>query len=191
MLYEVVTDLSGDLRLAFVSCNGEENGDLERDDDERNLMWTRLAQDHASAPFALLLQGGDQIYADEATQGHPLSEDWPDHAPEVDDSAALQDLARHLRNRFVERYLHVLRAPGYSWMAARVPTLAIWDDHDICDGWGSLPESARARPLARRCFRPRARPICCSSMARLKATSPSCFLTPQVPALAGNANCPA
>ncbi|WP_085501647.1 alkaline phosphatase D family protein [Paracoccus sp. J56] len=142
--YEVVTDLSGDLRLAFVSCNGEENGDLERDDDERNLMWTRLAQDHASAPFALLLQGGDQIYADEATQGHPLSEDWPDHAPEVDDSAALQDLARHLRDRFVERYLHVLRAPGYSWMAARVPTLAIWDDHDICDGWGSLPEK-RAR----------------------------------------------
>ncbi|WEJ82039.1 alkaline phosphatase family protein (plasmid) [Paracoccus versutus] len=138
--HAVATDLSGDLRLAFVSCNGEENGDLDRDGAERNLMWTRLARDHAQAPFALLLQGGDQIYADEATQGHPLSQDWPDKVPQVEDPAQLADLAAHLRRRFVARYLHVLQAPGYAAMAAQVPALSVWDDHDICDGWGSLPE---------------------------------------------------
>nr|WP_233253116.1 alkaline phosphatase D family protein [Paracoccus binzhouensis] len=150
--YEVATEFDGDLRIAFVSCNGEENGDLDRDGEERNRMWARLARDHARAPFALLLQGGDQVYADEATQGHPLSHDWPDKAPEVDDPEALADLAEHLRRRFVERYLHVLQARGYAWMAARVPTLSVWDDHDICDGWGSLPEKRSRSAIGRTLF---------------------------------------
>ncbi|MDB6180300.1 alkaline phosphatase D family protein [Paracoccus fistulariae] len=137
--HAVVTDLSGDLRLGFVSCNGEENGDLDRESDERNVMWSRLARDHAEAPFALLLQGGDQVYADEATKDHPLSEDWPEHAPDDPDPGALADLRRHLQDRFAERYMRVLSASACAGIFATVPTLCIWDDHDICDGWGSLP----------------------------------------------------
>lgn len=137
--YPVVTRLDGDLRIAFVSCNGEENGDLDRDAGERNLMWDRLADDHAARPFALLLQGGDQIYADEATQGHPLTQDWPDKVPPCPDPAALDDLRAHLRNRFSQRYMQVLSADASANLLATVPTLSIWDDHDICDGWGSLP----------------------------------------------------
>jgi hypothetical protein len=77
-------DLAGlddDLRLAFVSCNGEETGDLMRAGSERNAMWARLPRRHEEAPFALLLHGGDQIYADEATKGHPLSAGWPEEIP--------------------------------------------------------------------------------------------------------------
>ena len=36
--YEVAGDLTGDLRLAYVSCNGEEVGDMEREGSERNAM---------------------------------------------------------------------------------------------------------------------------------------------------------
>lgn len=151
--HPVVTDLTGDLRLAFVSCNGEENGDLARDGDERNLMWARLAQEHDHAPFALLLQGGDQIYADEVTQGHPLSHDWPEKVPQVDDPAALEDLAEHLRRRFLQRYLHVLTPPAPAHLAARVPSLSVWDDHDICDGWGSLPERVTRSAIGAVLFR--------------------------------------
>ncbi|SIQ80540.1 PhoD-like phosphatase [Paracoccus thiocyanatus] len=150
--HPVAADLTGDLRLAFVSCNGEESGDMDRDGDERNLMWRRLARDHAQAPFALLLQGGDQIYADEATQGHPLSADWPQRTVPADDPAALADLAEHLRRRFVARYLHVLAAPGYAAMAAQVPMLSVWDDHDICDGWGSLPQEQTDSPVGQVLF---------------------------------------
>lgn len=138
--YPVVTDLTGDMRIGFVSCNGEENGDLDRDSVERNIMWARLADDHAASPFALLLQGGDQIYADEATKDHPLSEDWPEHAPESPDPAALADLTRHLQERFADRYMQVLSARVCAGIFATIPSLSIWDDHDICDGWGSLPE---------------------------------------------------
>ncbi|WP_346426354.1 hypothetical protein [Sphingorhabdus sp. YGSMI21] len=38
-IYPVAGDLRGDLRIAFVSCNGEEIGDLEREGSERNAMW--------------------------------------------------------------------------------------------------------------------------------------------------------
>ncbi|SDE79236.1 alkaline phosphatase D family protein [Limimaricola pyoseonensis] len=137
--FEVSAPDKADLRIAFTSCNGEENGDLDREAGERNAMWDRLAAEHAARPFALLLQGGDQIYADEVTRGHPLSAGWPEELPARPSAADLEDLGAHLRRAFLERYLAVFGCTGFREMAARVPTLAIWDDHDICDGWGSLP----------------------------------------------------
>jgi len=136
--YPVQTELTGDLRIAFASCNGEEEGDLDRDQEERNRMWAHMCAEHRRAPFALLLQGGDQIYADEATQGHPLSDDWPDKVHRPANAEELEALADHLRQRFAERYVQALFGAAPAWIMARVPTLAIWDDHDICDGWGSL-----------------------------------------------------
>jgi hypothetical protein len=35
---------------------------------------------------------------------------------------------------------------------ARVPSLAMWDDHDICDGWGSLPAARLDDPVGRLLF---------------------------------------
>lgn len=139
--YPVIGDFSGDLRIAYVSCNGEEFGDLEREGSERNAMWARLREEHRRSPFSLLLHGGDQVYADEVTQGHPLSENWPEHIPRDSSRAELADLRHHLREGFLERYAALYRAPEFAWIAARVPSLMQWDDHDICDGWGSLTRS--------------------------------------------------
>lgn len=137
--YELATDLTHDLRLAYVSCNGEEIGDLDREGSERNAMWARLREEHRRAPFSLLLHGGDQVYADEVTRGHPLSDDWPDAVPDDPAPAELASLTTHLRERFLERYATLYASPEFAWIAARVPSLMQWDDHDICDGWGSLP----------------------------------------------------
>ena len=139
--FEVAGDLTGDLRLAYVSCNGEEVGDMDREGSERNAMWARLRDDHRRAPFALLLHGGDQVYADEVTEGHPLSDAWPDRVPDSPSPQALDGLRAHLRQRFFDRYAALYGAPELAWLAARVPSLMQWDDHDICDGWGSLPRS--------------------------------------------------
>ncbi|MEM8596328.1 MAG: alkaline phosphatase D family protein, partial [Pseudomonadota bacterium] len=132
---------SPDLRIAFVSCNGEEHGDLDREDAERNAMWGQLGEEHRRAPFALLLHGGDQVYADEATHGHPLSEDWPRRVPKDPTTEELEALRHHLRAQFLARYVWLYAAPDFAWIAARVPSLMQWDDHDICDGWGSLTAS--------------------------------------------------
>lgn len=139
-------------RIAFVSCNGEEHGDLDRDGTERNALWARLAAEHEAQPFSLILHGGDQVYADEATNGHPLSEHWPDRIPRDPSRADLASLRAHLRNRFAERYIALYRAPEFAHLAARVPALMQWDDHDICDGWGSLRRSRTYSPVGQTLF---------------------------------------
>jgi alkaline phosphatase D len=150
--YEVAGDLTGDLRLAYVSCNGEEVGDMDREGSERNAMWGRLREEHRREPFALMLHGGDQVYADEVTHGHDLSHDWPDRLPSDPSRSALADLRHYLRERFFERYAALYAAPELSWLAARVPSLMQWDDHDICDGWGSLRRSRTYSPVGQTLF---------------------------------------
>jgi hypothetical protein len=138
--YEVATEFDGDIRLAFVSCNGQEEGDLTRSEDDRNLMWLRLGERHRQQPFHLMLQGGDQLYADELTRAHPLTEDWPRAPRATLADAEAAELSDALRKAFFLRYVEQLTQPGLAWISARVPTLCMWDDHDICDGWGSLKE---------------------------------------------------
>lgn len=150
--YPVASDMTGGLRLAYVSCNGEEVGDMDREGSERNAMWERLRAQHLSEPFALLLHGGDQVYADEVTKGHELSHDWPERLPQDPSRAALGDLAHHLREGFLARYVALYAAPQFAWLAARVPSLMQWDDHDICDGWGSLRRSRTYSPVGQTLF---------------------------------------
>lgn len=147
-----VAGLGGDIRIAYASCNGEEHGDLNRAGSERNAMWARMGKDHVQAPFSLLLHGGDQVYADEVTRGYPLSEDWPEKLPKDPSRADLADLHQHLREKFFERYAVNYAAPEFAWLAARVPSLMQWDDHDICDGWGSLRRSRTYSPVGQTLF---------------------------------------
>ena len=150
--FDFAGGLAGDLRIAFVSCNGEETGDLDRTGPERNVMWARLVDQHQHAPFGLLLHGGDQVYADETTKGHPLSEGWPDEIPSDPSDAELEGLREHLRAAFFDRYAAVYSAPETAWLCARVPSLMQWDDHDICDGWGSLARSRTRSPVGQVIF---------------------------------------
>ncbi|MCA8880432.1 MAG: alkaline phosphatase family protein [Rhodobacteraceae bacterium] len=150
--YSVDTSYDDDLRVAFASCNGQEHGDLDRDMRERNAMWARLGEEHRAAPFQILLHGGDQIYADEATHAHPLSAGWPRDLPEVVDEDALEDLRASLADAFAARYLQLYAQPEFAYLAARVPSLAMWDDHDICDGWGSLKPPALDSSIGRTLF---------------------------------------
>lgn len=150
--FDLASDLSSDLSLAYVSCNGEEHGDMDREDGERNVMWAHLRDTHQNTPFSLLLHGGDQIYADEVTLGHSLSETWPEDIPNSPTAASLEDLRHHLRAGFFERYASLYRAPDFAWLAARIPSLMQWDDHDICDGWGSLPTEATQSSVGQTLF---------------------------------------
>lgn len=140
--YSVATDFLGDVTFAFASCNGQETGDFERSPEERNALWSDLARRRDEGPIHLLLHGGDQIYADEVTQAHPLSAGWPDDVNGTlteDEAAALRE---SLRQAYFRRYAVQLGQAGFADVVARVPSLCIWDDHDICDGWGSLPPEA-------------------------------------------------
>ncbi len=150
--YPVAADFSGDVNLAYVSCNGQEHGDLDRPDETRNAMWRRLGERHREAPLHLLLHGGDQIYADEVPRAHPLSRDWPKSVSSDPPEAELAAMTRALDAAFFARYTAQFAQADFAWLAARVPSLAMWDDHDICDGWGSLPAPKLDSAVGRRLF---------------------------------------
>ncbi len=151
--FGVATDLTGDMRIAFVSCNGQEAGDLGRPVAERNAMWTRLAREHAARPFGLLLQGGDQIYADEVTDAHPALRRWRKNPVRRKGRHPFTAEVREAAERFyLERYLALYAQPGTAELCARVPSLMIWDDHDIFDGWGSHPPGTLDSPVGRGLF---------------------------------------
>ncbi|CAM4010285.1 alkaline phosphatase D family protein [Palleronia rufa] len=150
--YDVATDLGGDLTVAFVSCNGQEHGDLDRPPQDRNLMWSHLARRLDAETVQLLIHGGDQIYADEVTRVHPLSRDWPNDVPDRLDADQARDLRAALDDAFFRRYATQWPQPGYENVVARVPSVCMWDDHDICDGWGSLRRRAQASDVARVLF---------------------------------------
>ncbi len=151
----VATDYEGEeMRIAFVSCNGQEQGDLDRELEQRNTLWSRLRADHDGAPLHLLLQGGDQIYADEILEAHPLTKRWDDD----DDYAGadahdqVEDIRAALSRSLFARYLNLLGHAETRPLLRAVPTISMWDDHDICDGWGSLPEEKLDSPIGRTIF---------------------------------------
>ena len=153
--YPVDAALAGDLRIAYVSCNGQEWGDRGRPVDQRDVLWERLAQQHAERPFQLLLHGGDQVYADELLQVHPRLRQWAKLAwrrGSGDLGPCPPEAAEALRHDLFRRYLELYSHPRIAWLLARVPSLAMWDDHDICDGWGSLEEAKLDSPVGRTLF---------------------------------------
>ena len=76
--------------------------------------------------------GGDQIYPGEPEDADLLEET--------------------LFDAFFDRYVSVLGQPGLSALLGSVPTLTMWDDHDICDGWGSLSPDLLESTAGQRLF---------------------------------------
>lgn len=94
-------------------------------------MWERLAKLIDSDPsIRLLIMGGDQVYNDDIeSEFSSLTGKL-----QVDDP-------EKLRARFIRQYQLFWENKNYRRVLARIPSLAMWDDHDITDGWGGRPES--------------------------------------------------
>lgn len=167
----VFAAFEGDVRIGYTACNGMEAGDEDRALAERNALWRRLADDHARRPMVLLLHGGDQLYADEMLDQHPAVRRWGATDRPLDAEARWDGAARDaLRDYLCERYVAMYAQPAIAHLLARVPSMMMWDDHNICDGWGSLPAARLDHPIGRGVF----------------AVARECFLAFQRAAVAGD-----
>ena len=93
-------------------------------------MWDKVlttVQKNANVKF--LIQGGDQVYNDaiEVTCLKRLEKNASDDVDWVIKS-------------IIENYQHYYSPPSYRKVLARIPSVAMLDDHDITDGWGGRPE---------------------------------------------------
>ena len=147
-------------RVAYASCNGfSVPGDMRRTED-KYVSWRSLAGEHARLPFHLLLLGGDQIYADGLWRAIDELGRFNDQ-PRTQRQLALASpaLADAVERYYADTYCQRLGASPVAELLASIPTLMMWDDHDIFDGWGSYSDAEQASDVlqtifraARRCF---------------------------------------
>jgi len=142
--------------IAYASCNGFSSAKLARDTDKPFVLWQKMAETHhgipardgkpavPAKPFSLLLMGGDQLYADEIWESKrcPTLQAWSDLNWDKQIAAKAtvkmkQEIAAFYDWLYTERWGDI----NMSLMHATIPSVMMWDDHDIFDGWGSYPDA--------------------------------------------------
>jgi hypothetical protein len=166
-------------RIAYASCNGfSEPGDMRRTED-KNVSWKSLNGQHADLPFHLLLLGGDQIYADQLWSDVPALRRFNER-PRAErlKMKAGPALTRELERFYVDTYCRRFTPPPIAAALASIPSLMMWDDHDIFDGWGSYSDDEQTSEVFKAVFATARK---CFSLFQL-ASDPA---APSWPALAG------
>jgi hypothetical protein len=127
-------------KIAYASCNGFSDFKLMTSTDQPYRLWQSLKFEHEQAPFSLLLLGGDQVYADSIWTQLSALKQWNElgRAEKVKRKAS-QALKAQIDRFFSELYVDRWNVGPVADMLASIPSLMMWDDHDIFDGWGSYP----------------------------------------------------
>jgi len=126
--------------LVYTSCNGFSSLDLMHKTQAPYRLWERMANQHEQKPVSLILMGGDQLYADDIWSAIPELKKWNDLNHREKISRKASKILRDQIDRFYDRiYQERWSNESMSLMLASAPSLMMWDDHDIFDGWGSFP----------------------------------------------------
>ena len=145
--YRVHPPVPGErLRIAFTACNGRETDQPGDDDPVRNANWRQLLAEHREAPFNLLLQGGDQLYADGVWAAVSVLQRWRAAGAPArirPDRATLEAI----RDHYFRLYCWLWGQADLAPVLARIPSLMMWDDHDLVDGWGSHLPGLQLAPM--------------------------------------------
>ena len=128
-------------KFAYASCNGFSSPDLLAKTDEPYLLWDKLIEQHGNEPFSILIMGGDQVYADELWSKVKELEEWSRlNMNDKIKRKATKAMIRNLDTFYESLYLKKWSDEQMSLCLASIPTVMMWDDHDIFDGWGSYPQ---------------------------------------------------
>lgn len=146
--------------------------------------------DKALQRFQLLAMGGDQIYVDSIWQERKtLKElcDWTelplDEQIKYQPSEDLKGrITKYYFDLFLERWAARSQATwgttesidrGSAAAMASIPTVMMWDDHDIFDGWGSYPPALQYSPLFLHMFKAARRAFWVFQLQQREADLPS------------------
>jgi len=148
-------------RMAYASCSGFSSLKAMKSIDDKYALWRDVLCRHGAAPYHVMLQGGDQVYADPMWESIPELEAWNESRSILADFLPMKPgLAAKIDDFYFDLYLRRWAQPEPAAALASVPGVMMWDDHDIFDGWGSYPPVRQASPVfqgifasARRWFR--------------------------------------
>jgi hypothetical protein len=140
-------------RLAYAACNGFSSQALAAATENPFALWKKLRKEHEAAPFALLLMGGDQLYADSVLSLKGVKE-WTEKSHrKMQAYEPSAQLVGRLDEFYDELYRQRWAEPNMAAILASVPSVMMWDDHDIIDGWGSHDDVPQGTPMYREIYR--------------------------------------
>lgn len=144
-------------RFAYASCNGFSAAKLLAQHKDPYGMWRVLKSEHEREPHHLLALGGDQIYADSVWE-QPWMSAYNELNYEASVAAKVSPGQKEELERFYERlYLKQWGRLEVAEVMALVPSIMMWDDHDIFDGWGSFTSEQQGSDVFKAIYRAAAR----------------------------------
>lgn len=135
-------------RIAYGACNGFSDPKAMKSVASKNDRWEHLLQQHALGAYHLLLLGGDQVYADEIWKSNGPLYEWTELSKKKRlEKAWTKRLRDEVDKFYCKLYLtRWVQPPVYNALTS-IPTVVMWDDHDIFDGWGSYEEDLHQCPV--------------------------------------------
>ena len=143
--------------MAYASCNGFSSLSAMKSTPVPNALWARLQRLHSLqdkvdtqtfGPYHLLLLGGDQVYSDAMWAVLPELQAWSQlDRPARVAAPFTPAMQAALTAYFSKMYLERWSQPEVAAALASVPSVMMWDDHDIMDGWGSHPADLHECPV--------------------------------------------
>lgn len=135
------------LRVGYASCNGFSHPRYMKGVRDQNERWKDLNARSVADPLHLLILGGDQVYGDSiwSPKAMPrlarwLEKSWDDRIAAGFSDSLRQAVASFYFDLYCERWSQADPKQALS----TIPTLMMWDDHDIFDGWGSYPDDMQS-----------------------------------------------
>ena len=111
------------LKIALLSCNGAYR---VKDEDRRYVLWRALKQQIEAGSVDIVIHAGDQVYADSVAM----------QEREASGTTASERIDQ-LTSMYRKTYMDTWSAPDIADVLKSCPSLMMWDDHDIFDGYGS------------------------------------------------------
>ncbi|MEM7147203.1 MAG: alkaline phosphatase D family protein [Verrucomicrobiota bacterium] len=139
-------------RFAYASCNGfHSTKTRENYGDRAAVMWNDMLKENSKRYHALIL-GGDQVYSDakiEAFLEDQIDWNWTTRKRKKKATKLTKNQESKLKGIFSDLYIKYWQKSNAAMMEmlASCPTMMMWDDHDIIDGWGSLIDDREKWPV--------------------------------------------
>ena len=141
-------------KFAYTSCNGFSNEALKESCSNPYYLWSQMVQIHEKTPFSVLLMGGDQLYADSIWGDVKKLSEWSNlPRKEKIKKKATKEMQRQIDTFYARLYQDRWSTPDMSLMLASIPSVMMWDDHDIFDGWGSYPKDMQESEVYQAIFK--------------------------------------
>ncbi len=139
---------------AYGSCNGFSDPKLMKRISDKNALWKKMKERHGICHYNLLLLGGDQIYSDSMWELLDSLKAWTELNGDARNKAAFSDgMKAEVDSFFIETYIARWSQPEVAEMMSSIPTVMMWDDHDIFDGWGSYPAEQQSSSVYQGIFK--------------------------------------